>query len=173
MQCVGFSLEWLLLLQSSVSGRAGFRSWGSWTRERRRVGVAHGLSRPAACGAFPDQGLNPGPLHWQMDSFITEPPAKSPRQHSYFVAKAIEHKGSSERNRSSAGSDRFFPVRRVSQTGPQTPVRTPLSLTSTSAYQGWSAPPSQGCREDYMSLSHKSRGTLWPRVRALRLCYYH
>ena len=32
------------------------------------VVVAHGLSCSAACGIFPDQGLNPCPLHWQADS---------------------------------------------------------------------------------------------------------
>ena len=52
----GFSLRWLLLLQST-----GSRSAGS-------VVVAHGLSCSAACGIFPDQGLNPCPLHWQADS---------------------------------------------------------------------------------------------------------
>ena len=30
--------------------------------------VAHGLSCPAACGIFPDQGSNLCPLHWQVDS---------------------------------------------------------------------------------------------------------
>ena len=30
--------------------------------------VARGLSCSAACGIFPDQGLNPCPLHWQADS---------------------------------------------------------------------------------------------------------
>ena len=37
----------------------------------RRAGsaiVAHGSSCSAACGIFPDQGLNPCPLHWQADS---------------------------------------------------------------------------------------------------------
>ena len=28
---------------------------------------AHGLSCPAACVIFPDQGLNLRPLHWQVD----------------------------------------------------------------------------------------------------------
>ena len=28
----------------------------------------HGLSCSAACGIFPAQGLNPCPLHWQVDS---------------------------------------------------------------------------------------------------------
>ena len=32
------------------------------------VVVAHELSCSAACGIFPDQGLNPCPLHWQADS---------------------------------------------------------------------------------------------------------
>ena len=32
------------------------------------VVVARGLSCSAACGIFPDQGLNLCPLHWQADS---------------------------------------------------------------------------------------------------------
>ena len=31
--------------------------------------MAHRLSCSAACGIFPDQGLNPCPLRWQADSF--------------------------------------------------------------------------------------------------------
>ena len=30
--------------------------------------VVHGLRCSVACGIFPDQGLNPCPLHWQADS---------------------------------------------------------------------------------------------------------
>ena len=45
-----------LLLQSTGSRHAG------------SVVVAHGPSCSAACGIFPDQGLNPCPLHWQADS---------------------------------------------------------------------------------------------------------
>ena len=45
-----------LLLRSTCSRRAG------------SVVVAHGPSCSAACGIFPDQGLNPCPLHWQADS---------------------------------------------------------------------------------------------------------
>ena len=33
--CVGFSLQWLLLLQSTGSRRAGFSSCGSWALEHR------------------------------------------------------------------------------------------------------------------------------------------
>ena len=54
--CEGFSLRWLLLLQST-----GSRHTGS-------VVVAHGLSCSKACGIFLDQGSNPCPLHWQVDS---------------------------------------------------------------------------------------------------------
>ena len=56
LQCSGFSLQWLLLLRSAALG-----TWAS-------VVVAHGLSCSAACGIFPDQGLNPCPLQWQADS---------------------------------------------------------------------------------------------------------
>ena len=52
----GFSLRWLLLLRSTGSRHVG------------SVVVVHGLSCSAACGIFPDQGSNPCPLHWQVDS---------------------------------------------------------------------------------------------------------
>ena len=54
-RCVGLSLSWPLLLQSTGSRCAG------------SVIVAHGPSCSAACGIFPDQGSNPCPLHWQAD----------------------------------------------------------------------------------------------------------
>ena len=55
-RCAGLSLSRPLLLWSTGSRRAG------------SVVVAHGPSCSAACGIFPDQGLNPCPLHWQADS---------------------------------------------------------------------------------------------------------
>ena len=55
-RCAGLSLSRPLLLRSTGSRRAG------------SVAVAHGPSRSAACGILPDQGLNPCPLHWQVDS---------------------------------------------------------------------------------------------------------
>ena len=55
-RCTGLSLSRPLLLRSTGSRRAG------------SVIVAHGPSCSAACGIFPDQGLNPCPLHWQADS---------------------------------------------------------------------------------------------------------
>ena len=55
-RCAGLSLSRPLLLRSTGSRRAG------------SVVVALGPSCSAACGIFPDQGLNPCPLHWQADS---------------------------------------------------------------------------------------------------------
>ena len=52
----GPSLSQPLLLRSTGSSRAGSAI------------VAHGPSRSAACGIFPDQGSNPCPPHWQADS---------------------------------------------------------------------------------------------------------
>ena len=51
LQCMGFSLRWLSLLQSMGS-----------------LVVAHGLCCPMACGIFLDQGSNLHPQHWQVDS---------------------------------------------------------------------------------------------------------
>ena len=58
LQCVGFSLWWLLLLPSVGSRRTGFSSCGTRVLERRLHSVAHGLSCSATCGIFPDQGSN-------------------------------------------------------------------------------------------------------------------
>ena len=33
------------------------------------VVVLHGFNCPAACGISPDQGSNPRPLHWQVESY--------------------------------------------------------------------------------------------------------
>ena len=55
-RCAGLSLSRPLLLRST-----GSRCPGS-------VVVAHGPSCSVACGIFPDQGLNPCPVHWQTDS---------------------------------------------------------------------------------------------------------
>ena len=52
---MGFSLQSLLLLQLMDS-----------------VVVAHDLICPVARGIFPEQGLNPCPLHWQVDSLTLD-----------------------------------------------------------------------------------------------------
>ena len=54
--CVGFSLQWFLLM------------WSMGARHVGTVVVAHGLSCSEAGGIFLDQKLNPGPLHWQVGS---------------------------------------------------------------------------------------------------------
>ena len=51
----------------------GFSCCRAWLlgHKSQHVGsgvVAHGLSCPAACGIFPDQGWNPGLLYWQAES---------------------------------------------------------------------------------------------------------
>ena len=53
-----FSELWLLLWRSLGSKHTG------------SVVVAPGFSCSAACGIFPDQGSNPCPLHWQVDSYL-------------------------------------------------------------------------------------------------------
>ena len=68
--CTGLSLLRHLLLQSTSSRRAG------------SVVVAHGPSCSAACGIFPDQGLNPCPLHWQADS---QPLRHQGNPHKHFL----------------------------------------------------------------------------------------
>ena len=55
-RCAGLSPSRPLSLRSTGSRRAG------------SVVVAHRPSRSAACGIFPDQGLNPHRPHWQADS---------------------------------------------------------------------------------------------------------
>ena len=53
----------LLLLLSMCSGVGGLQEYSS------SVLVACRLSFSEACGISPDQGLNPCPLHWQVDSY--------------------------------------------------------------------------------------------------------
>ena len=52
LRCMGFSLQRLLLLQSTGS-----------------TVVVLGLSCSVACGIFPNQGWNPCPLYWQVHSY--------------------------------------------------------------------------------------------------------
>ena len=74
--CAGFSLRWLFLLRSTGSRCMGFSSCGTRAsvvvacglQSTGSVVVAHRLSCSVVCGIFLDQGLNPCPLHWQVDS---------------------------------------------------------------------------------------------------------
>ena len=65
------------LLAAVASLVAGHGLWGRGLSGRSSrplqsvssVVTAHGLSCSEACEIFPDQGSNPGPLHWQVDSY--------------------------------------------------------------------------------------------------------
>ena len=66
--CVSFSL--LLLLQNTCSRLPGFSRCITQAQQLRCEGArACGLSCSEACGIFPDQGSNPYPLQWQVDSY--------------------------------------------------------------------------------------------------------
>ena len=69
-QRTGFSLWWILLLQSTGS-RAQALQWLQPPRlwSTSLVVLVHRLSCPEACGIFLDGGSNPCPLHWQEDSY--------------------------------------------------------------------------------------------------------
>ena len=54
--------------QAPLAGAGGPRSRGSRAPEHRLRICGKGLSCSAACGIFPDQGLNLCLLHWQVDS---------------------------------------------------------------------------------------------------------
>ena len=58
-----YSLVAVLILTVEASLVAEHRLWSSGS-----VVVVQGLSCSKACVIFLDQGLNPCPLHWQMDS---------------------------------------------------------------------------------------------------------
>ena len=47
-----------------------FSGCGLEVLECRLRSCVHQLSCPAACGIYPDQGLNLCPLHWQVDSYL-------------------------------------------------------------------------------------------------------
>ena len=84
LQCVGFSLLWLLSLQSTGSRHAGFSSCGTWAsvavahglQSAGSVVVAHRLSCSAARGIFPDIGLEPASPALAGGFLTTVPPGK-------------------------------------------------------------------------------------------------
>ena len=107
-RCTDLSLSRPLLLRSTGSRHAG------------SVVMAHGPSCSAACGIFPDQGLNPCPLHWQADS------------------QTLRHQGrglqGTLKRPSSSNS-------RSPQTGPPSPL---LTFTGLKTPRWASAPTAQG-----------------------------
>ena len=67
--CMAFTLPWFLLLRSPGSWPISFSSCGFGTLELRLSSCGHWLNYFKACGIFLDQGSNPCPLHWQVDSY--------------------------------------------------------------------------------------------------------
>ena len=66
-----------LCVLSLVAVSGGYSAWashcsgfscGAWAPETGSAVGTQGLSCLSACGIFLDQGLNPCPLHWQVDS---------------------------------------------------------------------------------------------------------
>ena len=64
LRCVGFSLRWLLWLQSTGSRRVGFSSCSAWAQYLWHTG----LVAPRHVGSSQTRAQNPCPLHWQADS---------------------------------------------------------------------------------------------------------
>ena len=61
-------LLWGCGVQASHCG--GFYCCGAWSPRRAGlIVVEYGLNYPKACRIFSDQGSNPCPLHWQVDSY--------------------------------------------------------------------------------------------------------
>ena len=66
---VFLAVRGLLIAVASLAENTGLSSCGSRALEHRLSSCGtRGLSCSAACGIFPDQGSNPCPLHWQVDS---------------------------------------------------------------------------------------------------------
>ena len=60
--CFQVAVRGLLTAVGSLVAKHGL--YGMWAS----VGAVHELGCLVACGIFPDQGLSPSPLHWQVDS---------------------------------------------------------------------------------------------------------
>ena len=75
LQCAGFSMWWLLLLQSTSPRCKNFSSCTTWVpvvldcqvQSAGSVVVTCGLSCSPTCGIFLDQGLNQCPLYCKAD----------------------------------------------------------------------------------------------------------
>ena len=77
----------MLLLSHSVVSYSSVTPWTVACQAPLFTGFSRqeyqsGLPFPSP-GIFLTQGWNPGLLHWQADSFITEPPGEA--QHAYYI----------------------------------------------------------------------------------------
>ena len=86
--CSGLSRcgAWTPGALASVAVAHRFSSCSSQAPERKPSSVAHGPSCSAACGIFPEQGLNLCPPHWQADSQPLRHQG-SPSNNVYFQSK--------------------------------------------------------------------------------------
>ena len=93
--CAGFSLRWLLLLQSMGSRRAGFSSCGSWALEHRlsswgaRASLLHGM------WDLPGPGLEPMSPAFAGGFLTTVPPGKSSTHTCKGISSILKKSGSS------------------------------------------------------------------------------
>ena len=69
MWCRSFSLQWLLLLWSTVKVKRELSTWGLPALERQFSTCITKASHSTARGIFLDQGLNPCFLHWQANAY--------------------------------------------------------------------------------------------------------
>ena len=90
LRCTGFSLRWLLMLQSPGSRRTccsraawGLSGCGFQTPEHRLRCCGTGLSCSAASGIFLDQGPHPCPA--LAGGFLTAEPPGRPQAHTLFI----------------------------------------------------------------------------------------
>ena len=67
--CRSFSLQWLLLLWSTVKVKRELSTWGLPALERQFSTCITKASHSTARGIFLDQGLNPCFLHWQANAY--------------------------------------------------------------------------------------------------------
>ena len=68
LQSLGFSLQWLLLFESTGSREADFISWGPWALEHRVSSCSARTLLLCSIWDLPGPGVKPCKLHWQVDS---------------------------------------------------------------------------------------------------------
>ena len=78
LQCMGFSLQWLLLLQSTGHRHTGFSSCGSWALEHRLSSCGARAQLLRGTWNLPGPGIEPMSPALAGGFLTTVPPGKSP-----------------------------------------------------------------------------------------------
>ena len=90
----GFSLVGVRGLPAVVACLAvehGLRArWLQQLQHSDSAVVLHGLGCSAACGIFPDRGLNPCPLRWQVYSYPLDHPGSLSSYRTFCERQALE-----------------------------------------------------------------------------------